>query len=58
VGNRVDCEGAGFGSDENEVVLVMRGGETIEIPRAPKREIADRIFDELLKLRAALHATR
>jgi phosphopantothenoylcysteine decarboxylase/phosphopantothenate--cysteine ligase len=57
-GNRVDREGTGFGSDENEVVLVMRGGETLELPRAPKREIADRIFYELLKLRAALHATR
>ena len=57
-GNRVDRDGTGFGSDENEVVLVLRGGETIELPRAPKREIADRIFDELLKLRAALQATR
>jgi phosphopantothenoylcysteine decarboxylase/phosphopantothenate--cysteine ligase len=58
VGNRVDREGLGFGSDENEVVLALRGGETIEIPRASKKEIAGRIFDELLKLRAALPATR
>jgi phosphopantothenoylcysteine decarboxylase/phosphopantothenate--cysteine ligase len=58
VGNRVDREGVGFGSDDNEVVLALRGGETIEIPRASKKEIAGRIFDELLKLRAALHATR
>jgi hypothetical protein len=27
------------------------------VPRAPKREIADRIYDEALKLRLALHAT-
>ena len=51
VGNHVGREGTGFGADENEVVLVLRGGGTVEIPRAPKREVARRIFDELLKLR-------
>ena len=56
VGNRVDREGAGFGSDDNEVVLGLRTGETIALPRASKRELADRIFDQLLKLRSALHA--
>jgi phosphopantothenoylcysteine decarboxylase / phosphopantothenate---cysteine ligase len=58
VGNLV---GAGiesvFESDTNEVVLALCTGETIQVPRAPKREIADRIFDEVLKLRLALHAT-
>ncbi len=58
VGNRVDRPGTGFGSDDNEVVLVMRGGTTVELPRASKREIAGRIFDEVTKLRAAAHATR
>lgn len=58
VGNRVDRAGIGFGSDDNEVVLVLRDGEPIEVPRAAKKEIAGRIFDELLKLRAALPATR
>jgi phosphopantothenoylcysteine decarboxylase/phosphopantothenate--cysteine ligase len=53
VGNRVDLEGSGFGSDDNEVVLVLRTGETVALPRAPKREVADRIFDHLLKLRDA-----
>jgi phosphopantothenoylcysteine decarboxylase / phosphopantothenate---cysteine ligase len=53
VGNRVDREDAGFGSDDNEVVLVMRTGEAVALPRAPKREVADRIFDHLLKLRDA-----
>ena len=50
VGNLVGGE-TGFESEENEVVLVMRTGETVALPRAPKREIADRIFDEALKLR-------
>ena len=57
VGNLVGNDGTGFESDQNEVVLVLRSGETIEIPRAPKREIADRIFDQVLKLRLSLQAT-
>jgi len=56
VGNLVGGAETGFESDENEVVLALATGELISLPRAPKREIADRIFDELLKLRLALHA--
>jgi phosphopantothenoylcysteine decarboxylase/phosphopantothenate--cysteine ligase len=58
VGNLVGGGDAGFESDENEVVLALSTGETIALERAPKREIADRIFDEALKLRLALHADR
>jgi len=58
VANLVNQEATGFESDENEVVLVLRTGETIPLSRAPKREIADRIFDQVMKLRLALHATR
>jgi phosphopantothenoylcysteine decarboxylase/phosphopantothenate--cysteine ligase len=57
VGNLVGVAGAGFESDENEVILALRTGETIALERAPKREIADRIFDEALKLRLALSAS-
>ena len=56
VGNLVGGSETGFESDENEVVLALATGELISLPRAPKREIADRIFDEALKLRLALHA--
>ena len=56
VANLVSQEGTGFESDQNEVVLLLRTGETIEVPRASKREVADRIFDQILKLRLALHA--
>jgi phosphopantothenoylcysteine decarboxylase/phosphopantothenate--cysteine ligase len=56
VGNLVGGTETGFESDENEVVLALRTGETIALPRASKREVADRIFDEALKLRLALHA--
>jgi phosphopantothenoylcysteine decarboxylase/phosphopantothenate--cysteine ligase len=58
VANLVGHDGTGFESDENEAVLVLRTGETIPLPRAPKREMADRIFDQVLKLRLALHAAQ
>jgi phosphopantothenoylcysteine decarboxylase/phosphopantothenate--cysteine ligase len=57
VANLVGGAETGFESDQNEVTLVMRTGETLPLPRASKREIADRIFDEVVKLRLALHAT-
>jgi phosphopantothenoylcysteine decarboxylase/phosphopantothenate--cysteine ligase len=57
-GNLVGQEGTGFESDMNEVVLALVTGEVIAVPRATKREIADRIFDEALKLRLALHAAQ
>ena len=56
VGNLVGGADLGFESDQNEVVLALSTGETIPISRASKREIADRIFDQVLKLRLALHA--
>jgi phosphopantothenoylcysteine decarboxylase/phosphopantothenate--cysteine ligase len=55
VGNLVGEE-LGFESDQNEVVLALRTGETIAVPKASKREIADRILDQILKLRLALSA--
>jgi phosphopantothenoylcysteine decarboxylase/phosphopantothenate--cysteine ligase len=56
VGNLVGGPDVGFESDQNEVILVLRTGETIPLERASKREIADRIFDQVLKLRLAMHA--
>ena len=57
VANLVSQEGIGFESDENEVVLVLRTGESIPVRRAGKRAIAERIFDEMIKLRLALHSS-
>jgi phosphopantothenoylcysteine decarboxylase / phosphopantothenate---cysteine ligase len=51
VANRVGGEGSAFESDTNEVAMVLRGGEVIEAPRAPKREIADRILGQVVRLR-------
>jgi phosphopantothenoylcysteine decarboxylase / phosphopantothenate---cysteine ligase len=56
VGNLVGGSETGFESDLNEVTIALRTGQSLTLPRAPKREIADRIFDEALKLRLALHA--
>jgi len=48
----------GFDSEDNEVLLVLRTGESIPVERAPKRDIARRIFDEMNRLRLALHASK
>src|SRR5580693_3093193 len=57
VGNLVGGEGGAFESDQNEVLLALRSGEFVSVPRASKREVADRIFDEILKLRLHIYAT-
>ena len=53
VGNLVSQQGIGFESDQNEVTLVLRTGEVEKIPQAPKRVIADRILDQVQRLRLA-----
>src|SRR5579864_737834 len=58
VANLVSQPGIGFESDENEVTLVLRTGETIPVQRASKSAISHRIFDEMIKLRVALHSSR
>lgn len=53
VANDVTREGAGFDVETNIVTLVARDGRSAELPRMTKRELADRIFDEILRLRGA-----
>jgi phosphopantothenoylcysteine decarboxylase/phosphopantothenate--cysteine ligase len=56
VGNLVSQEGIGFESDNNAVTLILRSGEVEKIAEAPKRVVADRILDQITKLRlAAVH---
>ena len=55
VGNFVNRDNTGFDSDDNEVVLVMATGKTVEVPRASKRRIAESILDHVLGLRLAQH---
>jgi phosphopantothenoylcysteine decarboxylase/phosphopantothenate--cysteine ligase len=58
VANLVSQQGIGFESDENEVTLLLRTGEIIPVQRASKIAISHRIFDEMIKLRLALHSSR
>jgi phosphopantothenoylcysteine decarboxylase/phosphopantothenate--cysteine ligase len=48
VGNDISISGSGFGSDENEVVIVGQGGEYF-VPRAKKTVVAHAILDALEK---------
>jgi phosphopantothenoylcysteine decarboxylase/phosphopantothenate--cysteine ligase len=54
VANQVGLEGTGFESDTNEVMLVLRGGTVIDLPRAAKREIAEQILGQMVRLRHAV----
>jgi phosphopantothenoylcysteine decarboxylase/phosphopantothenate--cysteine ligase len=58
VANLVSQEGTGFESDENEVVLVLRTGDIIPVKRAAKTVVAERIFDEIIRLRLAIHSSQ
>jgi phosphopantothenoylcysteine decarboxylase/phosphopantothenate--cysteine ligase len=58
VANLVGQSGTGFDSDSNEVALALRTGEYIELPKASKREIADQILGQILKLRRASLVTK
>ena len=49
--NDVGRPGIGFDADENEVLLLAREGGSQAVGRAPKREIADRIWDAFLSVR-------
>jgi phosphopantothenoylcysteine decarboxylase/phosphopantothenate--cysteine ligase len=51
VANLVGGPRSPFEAEDNEVTLVLSSGEVIPLARAGKREVADRIFDQILKLR-------
>jgi phosphopantothenoylcysteine decarboxylase/phosphopantothenate--cysteine ligase len=55
VANDVAADGAGFGAETNAVVLLRRDGSRVDVPLASKREVAERILDEVRALRA-VHA--
>jgi len=54
VANDVTAEGAGFDHDTNVVTLFSRDGRDLALPKMPKSEVAQRILDEVLRLRAVL----
>ncbi len=54
VANDVTAEGAGFDLDTNVVTLFARDGRDLPLPKMTKREVADRVLDEVVRLRSAL----
>ncbi|HVF47339.1 MAG TPA: bifunctional phosphopantothenoylcysteine decarboxylase/phosphopantothenate--cysteine ligase CoaBC [Pyrinomonadaceae bacterium] len=58
VANDITQEGAGFNTDTNIATIVTRGGGQIELPLMSKREMADRILDEIVKLREVRRPAR
>src|SRR6185437_12801412 len=56
VANLIGREGVGFESDYNEVTLITRSADPVHIGPAPKREIADRILDQIPVLRLITHS--
>lgn len=51
VANDILAEGAGFQSDTNIVTLLDRHGTCEQLPRAPKRDIADAILTKVVAMR-------
>ena len=52
VANDVSRESVGFDSDSNEVTILVRGQpEPIIVPMMSKLEVADKILDELVRIR-------
>jgi phosphopantothenoylcysteine decarboxylase/phosphopantothenate--cysteine ligase len=55
VANDVSAEGAGFDHDTNIVTLFSRDGRDLALPKMSKSEVAQRILDEVVRLRGVLH---
>jgi phosphopantothenoylcysteine decarboxylase/phosphopantothenate--cysteine ligase len=51
VANDVTAEGAGFDQDTNIVTLFSRDGRDLALPKLTKAEVAQRILDEVLRLK-------
>jgi phosphopantothenoylcysteine decarboxylase/phosphopantothenate--cysteine ligase len=53
VANDVTAPGAGFGEETNAAVLLRRDGSRVDVPLVSKRELAERILDEVRALLGA-----
>jgi phosphopantothenoylcysteine decarboxylase/phosphopantothenate--cysteine ligase len=56
VANDVTAEGAGFDHNTNIVTLFARDGRDLPLPRMNKTEVAQRILDEVVRLRSVLNS--
>jgi len=52
VANDVSAPGAGFDGETNAALLLRRDGSRVEVPLLSKRELAERILDEVIALRS------
>jgi phosphopantothenoylcysteine decarboxylase / phosphopantothenate---cysteine ligase len=50
--NDISREGVGFDSDRNEVTIITHG-EVVEVPETTKWEVAQRVLDQIVRLRHA-----
>jgi phosphopantothenoylcysteine decarboxylase/phosphopantothenate--cysteine ligase len=50
VANDITIEGSTFGSDNNQVIIIDRKGNTEELPLISKAEVAHRILDKITRL--------
>lgn len=57
VANDITKKGAGFNSDTNIATIISRDGE-IDLPLMSKRELADKILDEVIKLRGKVKSKK
>jgi phosphopantothenoylcysteine decarboxylase / phosphopantothenate---cysteine ligase len=57
VANDITAEGAGFDHDTNVVTLFSRDGRDLALPKLSKSEVAQRILDEVLRLRSVLQTS-
>ena len=48
--NDVSREGVGFDSDRNAVTIITRD-EVVEVPETTKQEVAQRVLDQVARLR-------
>jgi phosphopantothenoylcysteine decarboxylase/phosphopantothenate--cysteine ligase len=55
VANDVTAEGAGFDVDTNIVTMFAADGRDVALPKLPKAEVAQRILDEVIRLRSSEH---
>ena len=56
VANDVAEAGSGFGTDTDRVTIIVPGATPEPWPLLPKREVAERLLDRILRLRAATGA--
>ena len=47
VANDISMPGSGIEADENQVTLIDRDGELVDVPRLPKIEVARKIWDNI-----------